>query len=195
MIGFFILFFEPFFVQYHAARCMGMKENHAGQSGLDLTDEKRLTFCFLFYSTQYIILFFFPFAGCCQCRFIRAANWRGFIVQQPALNMKYQSNRGKGSSARASQKIWLDISTRVKTSYDKLTRYRTNQEADANKRNGDRFVEAYHTASPGSPVSHAVTRVSRPPAFTRRCFFFFLYYSLLYFLLESLWHNIRFVKS
>jgi hypothetical protein len=49
----------------------------------------------------------------------------------------------------------------------------------------DRFVEAYHTASPGSPVSHAVTRVSRPPAFIRSAFGVF--FSLSYFLLHFLW--------
>jgi hypothetical protein len=53
-------------------------------------------------------------------------------------------------------------------------RYHANQEADANKRDEDRFIEAYHTAS---PVLAAVTRMSRPPAFTLRRMF--LSYSLL----------------
>jgi hypothetical protein len=53
-------------VQYHnpAARRMRLKENHAGQSGLDLTDEERLTFfvfCFdsVAYSTYYFLFSFF----------------------------------------------------------------------------------------------------------------------------------------
>lgn len=39
---------QTFSVQYHnpAARRMRLKENHAGQSGLDLTDEERLTLLF-----------------------------------------------------------------------------------------------------------------------------------------------------
>ena len=53
---------EPFFVQYHPERRMGVKENHAGQSGLDLTDEERLTFFYVLEYTHiyiYSIYYFF----------------------------------------------------------------------------------------------------------------------------------------
>ena len=118
---------------------------------------------------MFIILFLF--VGCCtsECRFIREANWRDCIVQQPVLNMKYQSNRGNNSASVTKDLTWhlylsQDLVPRM-INWGDITRTR---EADANKRNGDRFVEAYHTAS---PVSLAVTRVFRPPAFTLRRMF------------------------